>query len=687
MGAEADFSGYATKAGLECSDGRTIMPDAFKHQDKNAVPLVWQHGHNSPENVLGHAVLENRGDGVYAYGYFNDTSSGKMAKQLVQHGDVTMLSIWANRLVEKGKMVFHGMIREVSLVLAGANPGAKIENVLQHSEDGFESIIEDEAIIHTGLEFVSHAQPPQGTPAEPTVADIYNTMNDDQKMVVNYMVGAALESVSAGHSDIAVTDEKVTAVYETMNAEQKAVVAHMVEAASAERKDNVDEVSDLEHKEGTGEMPRNVFQTDAAENPEGTQRVTLSHADVKGIVADAVKGGSLRDAVEAYALKHGIDNIDVLFPEARTLTATPEFDKRRTEWVASVINGTRHSPFSRVKTLSADLTQDEARANGYIKANYKKEEWFGVTKRTTSPTTIYKKQKLDRDDILDITDFDVVSWLKQEMRLMLEEELARAVLIGDGRDVSNPDKIKDPIGAADGVGIRSILHDHELYVTTVNVNIADANSSYEEVVDAVMNGMEYYKGTGTPNFYTTIRTLNKFLQSRDTTGRRLYKDKSEVAAALGVNDIVAVEPMYQEPDLLGIVVNLQDYNIGADRGGDVSMFDDFDIDYNQFKYLMETRLSGALTKIKSALVIKTVASASVLLDDPTAPTYDATTHVVTIPTTAHVVYKNADTAATLTAGAQSALTAGATLNVVAVPASGYFFANSAKDQWTFFRRA
>lgn len=432
-------------------------------------------------------------------------------------------------------------------------------------------------------------------------------------------------------------------------------------------------------------MSRNVFdQTDANKGGEDKKH-SLSHDAIKGIFADAVKLGSLSDAVNAFELKHGIDNIEILFPDAKSITSVPELDKRRTEWVASVLNGTRHTPFSRVKTLTADLTQDEARARGYIKGNYKVEEWFGVTKRTTTPTTVYKKQKLDRDDMLDITDFDIVAFLKSEMRLMLEEELARAILIGDGRDVSSDDKIKDPLGASDGAGIRSIANDHELYTTTVNVNVDDADSTYDEVIDAVMDGMEFFKGTGTPTFFTTIRELNKFLKVKDADGRRIYRNKAEVAEALGVSSIVTVEPMNEMTDLIGIIVNLSDYNIGADKGGEIALFDDFDIDYNQQKYLLETRISGALVKVKSALVIKKTAAASVLVV-PVKPAFNSTTGVITIPTVTGVTYKDGDNN-TLTAGAQTALAAGASKTVYAVANTNYHFATTAEDSWTFKRPA
>lgn len=345
-------------------------------------------------------------------------------------------------------------------------------------------------------------------------------------------------------------------------------------------------------------MTRNVFEEQSGGKKE---EHTLSHDAIKEIVSDAQRGGSLKEAVEQYAFKHGITNIEVLFPDARSVTDTPEFDSRRTEWVSGVINGTKHSPFSRIKSLVADLTLDEARAKGYVKGSLKKEEWFGVSKRTTTPSTVYKKQKLDRDDIIDITDFDVVMWLKAEMRLMLDEELARAILIGDGREVDDEDKIKDPVGAQDGAGIRSIANDHELYAPVVEV---DVDGTPPEIVDAIVGSMGLYKGSGGPTFYTTLLTLTKLLVHRDNDGHRLWRTPSELAAEMGVSNIVTVEVMEAEADLVGIIVNLRDYTVGADKGGEVNFFDDFDIDYNQYKYLYETRISGALTKIRSALVVK-----------------------------------------------------------------------------------
>lgn len=685
---EADFSGYATKAGLKCADGLTIGAGAFKHQDGIKVPLVWQHAHGDPGNVLGHAILKAKGDDVYAYGYFNETKAGQNAKALVRHQDITSLSIYANKLLKQSQTVLHGMIREVSLVLSGANPGALIDFVSVQHSDGEIETLDNEAVIYMGLplkynddeeyEDMQHAE-------DKTVQDVYDSLSEEQKNVVHFMIGAALEEAESSaqqsgleHADLP-DDPTIQDIYDSFNEDQKNVVHYMIGAAlegaaSMKQSDDAQE-GDLIYQEGT-DMGHNVFESDN-ESTEGTGKHILSHADVKGIVADAIKLGSLRDAVDNYAVSHGIEDIDLLFPEAKLLTTTPQFNARRVEWVAKVLKNTSHTPFSRVKTIVADITQDEARAKGYIKGTLKKEEWFGLTKRTTSPTTIYKKQSLDRDDVVDITDFDVVAWLKGEMRLMLEEEIARAILIGDGRDVSNEDKIKDPIGASDGVGVRSIVNDHELFVTTLNVNVDDANSSYEEVIDGVLDGMEMFRGTGTPDFYTTLRTINMFLKSKDTLGRRFYSGRAEVAAALGVGEVIPVEAMNNETDLLGIIVNLADYNVGADKGGEVSLFDDFDIDYNKQKYLIETRLSGALTKIKSAVVVRKVAASTVLAVPPT-PAFNASTNTITIPTDVKVVYKIG--AATQTQGAAVVITEDTT--VVASPAAGFYFTNGTKA-WTF----
>ena len=557
---EADFSGYATKAGLKCSDGRTIMPDAFKHQDSLKVPLVWQHGHSDPENVLGHTILENRNDGVYCYGFFNDSDKAKHAHNLLEHDDISMLSIWANDLIERSGRVLHGAIREVSLVLSGANPGAVIENVTIRHSDGDEIELENEAIIFTGLELehgaLVHADDApvtdSSTDGEETIQDIYDSMNEKQKDVLHYMIGEAL----AGGGD------------------------------SAEH----DNLNDDDQEGNT--MTRNVFEQDGTKDT----GPVISHAEIQGIVADATKIGSLKEAVENYALAHGINQIDTLFPEAKALTSAPEFYGRRTEWVNSVLNGARKSPFSRVKTHWADLTYDDARAKGYITGEEKQEEFYGTSRRETNPQTIYKKQKLDRDDILDITDFDVVAWMKGEMRIMLDEELARAILVGDGRTVPDPDKILED-------RIRPIATDDPLFTIVVHADLAAGDIS--DVVDAIIQYRALYRGTGTPTMYTSEHLISQIMLLKDTLGRRIYSSIEQFASEIRVSSVVPVDifdPAAGNP--LAIIVNMNDYVIGADQGGQVSLFDDFDIDYNQYKYLIETRCSGALVKLKSALVVE-----------------------------------------------------------------------------------
>jgi len=665
-----DFSGWATKFGLRCSDGRTILPGAFAHQDSQRVPLVWQHGHASPENVLGHAILEDRKDGTYCYGFFNETVQAQNAKTLVEHEDISALSIFANSLIEKGKQVSHGIIREVSLVLAGANPGALIDNIEIAHSDGEIDIVADEAIIYTGLE-LEHAdataveteetgKADEETEGEstanddgedPTVQDVYESMTEEQQKVVHYMVGAALESVETSDSTTTET-----------GASDKEDITH----------------EDKDENEMSG---RNVFET-ASEARKGEPRTVLSHDAMRGIAQDAVKRGSLKEAVEDYAFKHGIENIDTLFPDARTITDTPEFDSRRTEWVSAVLAGVRKSPFSRIKSITADITHAEARAKGYIKGTLKKEEFFGLMKRVTTPSTIYKKQKLDRDDIVDITDFDVVLWLKAEMRLMLDEELARAILIGDGRDIDDEDKIRDPSGATDGAGIRSIVNDDDLYAATITIDV-DGDLRKTDLVDKILDSMRFYKGSGLPTFYTTLPVMTQMLLARDSQGRRFYRTSSDLASELGVSSVQTVEVMEDVPDLVGIIVNLQDYTVGADRGGEVSFFDDFDIDYNQYKYLIEARSSGALTKIRSALVIRQ-AAAGATKASPADPTFDSDTSKFTIVDTTGVTYRRSDTNAAVTAsGSPYTVNEGVDLTIYAVPNAGYFFDNNVEDEWTF----
>jgi len=672
-----DFSGWATKYGLKCSDGRTILNGAFEHQDGDRVPMVWQHGHNSPENVLGHAILEHRKQGTYCYGYFNETAQGKNAKTLVQHQDINALSIFANQLIERAKQVSHGIIRELSLVLAGANPGALIDNIEIAHADGDVEIHADEAIIYTGLE-LEHSDGPGAKPDdekpddekpddekpdevehgdELTVQDVFASMTAEQQDVVHYMVGAALEANAAKGDDTETDTDTDT---------------------------GASDKEDLTHNnEDDNEMSgRNVFEQAREDRNGGGPRTTLSHDAIRSIADEAKRVGSFKEAVQDYAFKHGIENIDTLFPDARSITDTPEFDKRRTEWVAEVLGKVKKSPFSRIKSITADITHAEARAKGYIKGTLKKEEFFGLIKRVTTPSTVYKKQKLDRDDIVDITDFDVVVWLKAEMRLMLDEEVARAILIGDGRDVDDDDKIADPKGSTQGAGIRSILNDDDLYAATITVDI-DGDLRKTDLVDKILDSMRFYKGSGLPTFYTTLPVATQMLLARDSQGRRFYRTLTELASELGVDKIVTVEVMEDEPDLVGIIVNLADYTVGADRGGEVSFFDDFDIDYNQYKYLIEARSSGALTKIRSALVIKQ-AAAGATKATPADPTFDPDTSGITIVDTTGVTYRRGDTNAAVTAaGSPYTVDEGVDLTIYAVPNAGYFFDNNVEDEWTF----
>ena len=686
----SDFSGYATRNNLRCSDGRTILADAFSANDGQIVPLVWQHGHDEVTNVLGHVKLENRDDGVYCHAFFNETAQGQQAKELVRHGDIKFLSIFANQLVEKirdkvqnFKDVVQGNIREVSLVVGGANPGAFIDNVNIVHSDGDFTTLSEEAVITTGIEIeLEHAE--SNTDDSETLQDIIDSMSEKQKNVLYYMVGQAVSSGEVQHSDTTEVPDDNKDVEDTNDegeqsesVESETEVDEVGSQESGESADDTDESGEAVQHANTNQednsMTHNVFDQ-AKKGQSEHQQVHLSHGDIQGIVASAVKNGSLKDAVEDYALQHGIENIDYLFPDARTLENSPAFISRRMEWVEKVLSSVRKSPFSRIKTITADITPDEARARGYIKGNMKNEEYFALAKRETTPQTIYKKQKLDRDDVIDIVDLDVVAWLKAEMKVMLDEELAGAILIGDGRSAGDDDKIKE-------INIRPIVSDAELYVTTVNVNLADASSSIEELVDAAINNRQYYKGTGQPTFYTTEGTISKFLTVKDNFGRRIYSNLTEVASVLRVSDIVPVEVMERVPDVVGIMVNLADYTLGADRGGQATMFDDFDIDYNKLRYLIETRCSGALTQPKSAIVFRGRTGSEQELVQPTEP--NRTGNTVTVPTVANVTYKNADTQATLTTASPVTLTQGQTLNVVAVPAAGKYFPNNAEDQWTY----
>ena len=562
-----DFSGWATKANIRCSDGLTIMKDAFKHNDGKVVPLVWNHDHNDPFNVLGHAMLENRDDGVYAYCTFNeDTEQGRNAKSLVEHGDVVSLSIFANKLKKQGDNVVHGEIREVSLVLAGANPGATIESVIRHGEES-----DEDAIIYMNEGITLNHAEEKAEEKEDT------KMAEEKK------------------------DKTIAEVFDTLNEEQKTAVYAIISQVmndSGEEDDN--------EEEEKPEMKHNVFDSET-KNEE-----TLSHDAMTTIINDGKRYGSLKESFLAHADEYGITNIDYLFPEATNLNPTPEFIKREMGWVSTVMNGVHHTPFSRIKSMFADITEDEARAKGYIKGKLKKEEVFSLLKRTTNPTTIYKKQKLDRDDVVDITDFDVIAWLKSEMRMMLDEEIARAILVGDGRLSSSDDKINEDC-------IRPIWKDADLYTIKRTMTVASAADKdiASEFIDEVVRGMADYKGSGSPICFMTEALLTECLLLKDKNGIRIYKDVNEIATAMRVSRIITVPVMEgltrtsgsDTLTLKAIVVNLNDYNVGADKGGSINMFDDFDIDYNQQKYLIETRCSGALTKPHSAIVSETKVSA------------------------------------------------------------------------------
>ena len=573
-----DFSGWATRNDLKCSDGRIIRKDAFKANDGQKVPLVWNHQHTSQDEVLGHAILENRDEGVYAYCSFNDSESGKTAKILVQHGDIDALSIYANQLKQQGPNVMHGNIREVSLVLAGANPGAFIESIIKHGEES-----DEEGIIFTGETIsLEHAETVDSSAEKEDVLEHADSNKEDSKMADE------LKNTEG--------EKTIGEVFDTLNEEQKNVVYAMIGQA-LEDKDN-------ESEGGDEEMKHNVFDTDTQ-----NQENVLSHDAMETIIADGKRYGSLKESFLAHAQEYGIENIDYLFPEAKSLNTPPDFIKREMGWVQKVMSGTHHTPFSRIKSMFADITEDEARAKGYIKGKLKKEEVFSLLKRTTTPTTIYKKQKLDRDDVIDITDFDVVAWLKSEMRMMLDEEIARAILVGDGRLASSDDKINES-------NIRPIWKDEDLYniKSTIEVDAAaTADQKAKAFIRACIKSRKNYKGSGDPTLYTTEDVVTDCLLLEDTTGRVIYDTMEKLRTALRVKEIVTVPVMEgltrtnaesETLSLMGIIVNLADYNVGADKGGAINMFDDFDIDYNQQKYLIETRCSGALIKPFSAISLE-----------------------------------------------------------------------------------
>jgi len=575
MERDYDFSGWATRNDIRCADGRTIRRDAFKDDDGKIVPLVWMHGHSDVSNVLGHALLENRPEGVYTYGWFNDTPQAQDAKTAVAHRDIDHLSIYANKLKQKkGGDVLHGSIKEVSLVLAGANPGAFIDvPTLAHSE---EELNDYDATIYTDEELeLAHANSEEEeeeqeeaakedkkvADKEKTVKDVFDELTEEQKNVVYFMIGQALEDAKGGSDD---------------------------------------DDDDVEHYDMYGgyDMKHNVFDMEESYGAD-----TLTHDDMEVILKDAKKQGSLSESVLAHAEDYGIDGIEWLFPEDRNLNNTPEWIKRDTEWVQAVMGAVHHTPFSRVKSQFANITEDEARARGYIKGKLKKEEVFSLLKRATTPQTVYKKQKMDRDDIIDITDFDVVAWIKGEMRMMLNEELARAFLIGDGRLASDDDKISED-------HVRPIANDADLFTIKKAVTFgenATEDDKAKAVIRAAVKARKDYKGSGNPTLFTTEDWLTDMLLLEDDIGHKLYKTEQELATAMRVSKIVTVPVMEGHQvggkNLIGIIVNLADYNVGADKGGAINMFEDFDIDYNQEKYLIETRCSGALTKPYSAIVL------------------------------------------------------------------------------------
>ena len=589
-----DFSGWATRNNLKCSDGRVIMKDAFKDNNGQKVPLVWNHQHNDPMNVLGHALLENREEGVYSYCTFNDTESGRNAKLLVEHGDISSLSIFANQLKQQGSNVIHGAIREVSLVLAGANPGAFIDSIMKHGESS-----DEEAIIYTG-ETISlyHAEEAGGSNSsqkdesaskdssnedkkeeksedkEETVADVFNTLTEKQKTVVYAMIGQALEDADKDNPE---ADE-----------------------------DKNDKKDDSEG--GNKEMKHNVFD----QNDKNQEKNTLSHDAMATIIGDAKRYGSMKESFLQHAATYGIDQIEYLFPDEKNVTNTPIFIQRDTSWVRDLMGSVHHTPFSRIKSMFADITEDEARAKGYMKGKLKKEEVFSLLKRTTTPTTVYKKQKMDRDDVIDITDFDVVAWLKTEMRGMLDEEIARAALVGDGRLASSDDKINEQ-------NIRPIWTDSDLFTIKAAFTVAAQATDDDKAkafIRACIKARKDYKGSGSPLLFTTEDVVTDCLLLTDANGRDLYESVDKLATKLRVRKIVTVPVMEgltrtgsgddssSTYALWGIIVNPVDYNIGADKGGAINMFDDFDIDYNQQKYLIETRCSGALIKPYSAIAVE-----------------------------------------------------------------------------------
>lgn len=596
---KADFGGYVTKADIRCSDGRRICRGAFKDCDGKTVPLIWHHLRDNPKDVLGHVLLEHRDDGVYGHGFFNSTESAQIAKELVRHGDINSMSIYANKLVQKGNDVQHGVIREVSLVTAAANPGALIDTIEIAHEDGGLTELPDAAIIYND-DFIEHAE---------SYETDWEYEDDDDEI-------EHAEGQNEGGSKVSDDDKTLQDVFNTLNEEQKTLFYAMIGQALADGEAVDEEETEVEQSDiNEGGNAMNVFDAAARGRKD---KNSLTHDDIADIFKSAKKNGSLKDAIEEAALEHGITDIESLFPDYKSLNNPPAWISTPEAWVNTVWNGTTKTPFSRIKSVFADITADEARARGYIKGKKKQDEQFSLLKRTTDPQTVYKKQSLDRDDIIDITDFEFVAWLKSEMRTKLQEELSRAILIGDGRLPSSDDKIQE-------THIRSILNDDDFYSMKYQVDLTGAETSLARanaIVDSVAYAMIDYKGSGGMTAFMSPRALADLKVARDNEGRRLYSGVSEIATALGVTNVVEVPLMKDQTrtatvesaektfETLAILVNLRDYTIGADRGGQTTMFDDFDIDYNKYKYLIETRCSGALIRPSSAIVLETEARGS-----------------------------------------------------------------------------
>lgn len=646
---KSDFSGYATRAGVKCADGRIIEPKAFVHNDGDTVPLVWQHGHNSPSNILGHAVLELKDDGVYAYGFFNESEKAMDAKESVRHGDIRRMSIYANNLRETDNLVHSGIIREVSLVIAGANPGATIDNVTIKHSDEYIEVVEDKAIIHSGENITpadegDNMSETQNETGDKTLQDILDDMTEEQRNAVDYLVGAAIESVQGDDDDDDDNDNDND--NDNNDEDNDSSAAHS--ALTHEDKD-------------TTSMSHNLFENSGNSSKQTVGNV-LSSDQVSEILHDAMEGGSLKHALEQH-FQHSVTNIEGLFPQHKLDGGVQIYD-RQNEWVSKVLAGVRKIPMTRIRTIVADMTPEEARAKGYVTGNEKIEQVFGWLKRETDATTVYKKQGIDRDDLLDITDFDIVAFFWSEMRGKLEEALAEAILIGDGRSAMDPAKINEE-------RIRPIASDIDFYAPKVTL---PSNADPRDIVKAIIRSRKEYRGSGNPTLYTTTDFITDLLLIEDRNQRRVYETVDALKSALRVSDIVEVEYFNQDPTVVGILVNLSDYTVGTNKGGEITRFDDFDIDFNKHKYLIETRISGSLTKPKSAIVIKREEGD---IASPQSPSFNSTTNEIQVPTTVGVVYS---IKGEIVNGVVEILEV---TQVDAQAASGYYIPSNTITSWTF----